>query len=214
MGMCYSLRCGGDHHLPISAYPAGGDAAELQAAKKENSKSKEKADRKRSQSIDKSLRAEKREYKQTHRLLLLGERGSEPCGEAPLGVCVAAAAGRGSRRREPDSFCLVFHLFLRLSRRDTHTQTLILVPSWPVGLGRLSAPRGRHLFAWSFSPRLSLLCNSVCPSSLLSSFLHHRKRDCHCGKGSFSAFAFSGIDIYITSIIVPLLSTVSACLAN
>uniref|UniRef100_A0A8C6VGN7 Uncharacterized protein n=1 Tax=Naja naja TaxID=35670 RepID=A0A8C6VGN7_NAJNA len=43
-------------------------------AKKENSRIKEKADRKRSQSIDKSLKAEKREYKQTHRLLLLGER--------------------------------------------------------------------------------------------------------------------------------------------
>ncbi|XP_019365307.1 PREDICTED: guanine nucleotide-binding protein G(s) subunit alpha-like, partial [Gavialis gangeticus] len=33
---------------------------------------KEKADKKRSKSIDKTLKAEKREYKQTHRLLLLG----------------------------------------------------------------------------------------------------------------------------------------------
>ncbi|KAJ7417105.1 hypothetical protein WISP_66288 [Willisornis vidua] len=38
---------------------------------------KERADKKRSKSIDKTLKAEKREYKQTHRLLLLGEWGGE-----------------------------------------------------------------------------------------------------------------------------------------
>lgn len=33
-----------------------------------------KAENKRSRNIDKTLKAEKREYKQTHRLLLLGKR--------------------------------------------------------------------------------------------------------------------------------------------
>lgn len=149
MGMCYSLRCGGDHHLPISAYPAGGDAAELQAAKKENSKSKEKADRKRSQSIDKSLRAEKREYRQTHRLLLLGERGSE---RALRGGAVGRVCGCGSWAREPSKGVGFLLSGIPSPSFSIRTQTLILVPSWPVGLGRLSAPRGRHLFAWSPPP--------------------------------------------------------------
>nr|XP_028591143.1 guanine nucleotide-binding protein G(s) subunit alpha-like isoform X1 [Podarcis muralis] len=80
MGMCYSLRPGGDH-LPIPSYgnvevevvDRGGECPAAIAVKlKQDIKAKEKADIKRSKSIDKSLKAEKRQYKQTHRLLLLG----------------------------------------------------------------------------------------------------------------------------------------------
>ncbi|XP_060628019.2 guanine nucleotide-binding protein G(s) subunit alpha isoform X1 [Anolis sagrei] len=68
MGMCYSLRSGGDP-LPISAHvEAEGRGGEW----KTHLRLQEKAERKRSKIIDKSLKVEKREYKQTHRLLLLG----------------------------------------------------------------------------------------------------------------------------------------------
>lgn len=88
MGLCSSLRPRllGGAHPPIPAYvPAeaaaegserggggeGGPSARL--ATKQALKAKQKADLLRSKRIDKSLKAEKREYKQTHRLLLLGE---------------------------------------------------------------------------------------------------------------------------------------------
>ncbi|KAL8179557.1 UNVERIFIED_CONTAM: hypothetical protein K2H54_068348 [Gekko kuhli] len=82
MGMCSSLRPRllGGAHPPIPPYVpgdaevsgGGGDGPLGRTATKEEIKAKLKADRKRSKSIDKSLKAEKREYKQTHRLLLLG----------------------------------------------------------------------------------------------------------------------------------------------
>ncbi|KAE8574487.1 hypothetical protein XENTR_v10003455 [Xenopus tropicalis] len=80
MGMCYSLRARliGTHH-PIT-YPSGtscalggDDAADPNCPRvRDEIRAKLKADIKRSRSIDKTLKAEKREYKQIHRLLLLG----------------------------------------------------------------------------------------------------------------------------------------------
>nr|XP_006125387.1 guanine nucleotide-binding protein G(s) subunit alpha isoform X1 [Pelodiscus sinensis]XP_025041545.1 guanine nucleotide-binding protein G(s) subunit alpha isoform X2 [Pelodiscus sinensis] len=81
MGMCYSLRARliGAHHA--IAYGGDGDphAGPLEHADpqlihrlRQELVAKEKADKKRSKSIDKTLKAEKREYKHTHRLLLLG----------------------------------------------------------------------------------------------------------------------------------------------
>uniref|UniRef100_A0A803ST59 Guanine nucleotide-binding protein G(s) subunit alpha n=1 Tax=Anolis carolinensis TaxID=28377 RepID=A0A803ST59_ANOCA len=72
MGMCYSLRSGGDP-LPISAHVAGeAEMAGRGGEWKTHLRLQEKAERNRSKIIDKSLKVEKREYKQTHRLLLLG----------------------------------------------------------------------------------------------------------------------------------------------
>lgn len=91
MGTCYSLRSRllGPHAASSIAYPGprtasagGGDGeaghneqadGQLRERLRADEKARLKADKKRSRSIDKSLKAEKREYKQTHRLLLLGE---------------------------------------------------------------------------------------------------------------------------------------------
>ncbi|XP_043945905.1 guanine nucleotide-binding protein G(s) subunit alpha isoform X1 [Protopterus annectens] len=100
MGKCYSLlrsRLFGDHrsentiYYPVNGAPAShtevggadGAAGQLQDASgatdpllrrrlREEEKAKLKQDKKRSRSIDKTLRAEKQEYLQIHRLLLLG----------------------------------------------------------------------------------------------------------------------------------------------
>ncbi|XP_041061243.1 guanine nucleotide-binding protein G(s) subunit alpha isoform X1 [Carcharodon carcharias] len=94
MGTCYSLRSRliGPHTASSIAYSGGRQAnaaanaggGEGEAGQQEHpdgqlrerlraeEKARLKADKKRSRSIDKSLKAEKREYKQTHRLLLLG----------------------------------------------------------------------------------------------------------------------------------------------
>ncbi|XP_038225502.2 guanine nucleotide-binding protein G(s) subunit alpha isoform X4 [Dermochelys coriacea] len=81
MGLCYSLRARllGAH--PSIAYGGDGEphAGQLEHADpqlihrlRDELIAREKAEKKRSKSIDKTLKAEKREYKQTHRLLLLG----------------------------------------------------------------------------------------------------------------------------------------------
>eukprot|EP00061_Rhincodon_typus_P014339 g41294.t1 len=91
MGTCYSLRSRliGPHSASSIAYSGGrptnaiagggeGEAGQhehpdgqLRERLRSEEKARLKADKKRSRSIDKSLKAEKREYKQTHRLLLL-----------------------------------------------------------------------------------------------------------------------------------------------
>ncbi|XP_061865481.1 guanine nucleotide-binding protein G(s) subunit alpha isoform X1 [Colius striatus] len=87
MGLCYSLRSrlaaahpsvpyggrGGEADIAPSAAAAGehGDP-QVRHRLRQDLVAKERADKKRSKSIDKTLKAEKREYKQTHRLLLLG----------------------------------------------------------------------------------------------------------------------------------------------
>ncbi|XP_074868226.1 guanine nucleotide-binding protein G(s) subunit alpha isoform X3 [Carettochelys insculpta] len=81
MGMCHSLRARLIGAHPSIAYGGEGEphAGALEHADpqlihrlRQELIAKEKADKKRSKSIDKTLKAEKRAYKQTHRLLLLG----------------------------------------------------------------------------------------------------------------------------------------------
>ena len=98
MGLCYSLRSRLAAAHPSVPYGGRGEADPAAAEQqqcgdpqvrhrlRQDLVAKERADKKRSKSIDKTLKAEKREYKQTHRLLLLGERG---------------AGGGGARRRLP-----------------------------------------------------------------------------------------------------------------
>ncbi|KAK2520648.1 hypothetical protein Q9233_011284 [Columba guinea] len=86
MGLCYSLRSrlaaahpsapyGGRGEVDIPSSAAAGEHGDPQVRHRlrQDLVAKERADKKRSKSIDKTLKAEKREYKQTHRLLLLGE---------------------------------------------------------------------------------------------------------------------------------------------
>lgn len=88
MGMCHSFRS----RLSQSAisYTGGRTGAspgidvesghlescdlQLRERRRVEESARVKAENKRSRNIDKSLKAEKREYKQTHRLLLLGKR--------------------------------------------------------------------------------------------------------------------------------------------
>lgn len=105
MGLCYSLRSRLAAAHPSVPYGSRGEAdpaAEQQQCGdpqvrhrlRQDLVAKERADKKRSKSIDKTLKAEKREYKQTHRLLLLGERGAGGGGEsAAPGRCGAARRG-------------------------------------------------------------------------------------------------------------------------
>ncbi|RXM92982.1 hypothetical protein EOD39_19562 [Acipenser ruthenus] len=89
MGVCHSLRSrvigpqssiaytgrgggtggteGDQGHADLASDP------QLRDRLRAEEKARMKAENKRSRSIDKSLKAEKREYKQTHRLLLLGQ---------------------------------------------------------------------------------------------------------------------------------------------
>ncbi|GAB0197468.1 guanine nucleotide-binding protein G(s) subunit alpha [Grus japonensis] len=84
MGLCYSLRSrlaaahpsapyGGRVEADIPPSAAAGEHGDPQVRHRlrQDLLAKERADKKRSKSIDKTLKAEKREYKQTHRLLLL-----------------------------------------------------------------------------------------------------------------------------------------------
>ncbi|XP_066558234.1 GNAS complex locus isoform X2 [Amia ocellicauda] len=85
MGMCHSLRSrliGPQSAVAYSGRAGGGEAdaghldsaadSELRDRRRVEERARIKAENKRSRNIDKSLKAEKREYKQTHRLLLLG----------------------------------------------------------------------------------------------------------------------------------------------
>ncbi|KAJ7398968.1 guanine nucleotide-binding protein G(s) subunit alpha-like protein [Pitangus sulphuratus] len=85
MGLCYSLRSRLAAAHPSAPYGGRGEpdtpgaAAEhgdpqVRHRLRQDLVAKERADKKRSKSIDKTLKAEKREYKQTHRLLLLGNK--------------------------------------------------------------------------------------------------------------------------------------------
>lgn len=85
MGLCYSLRSRLAAARPSVPYGGRGEAdpppvtaehgdPQVRHRLRQDLVAKERADKKRSKSIDKTLKAEKREYKQTHRLLLLGER--------------------------------------------------------------------------------------------------------------------------------------------
>ena len=58
----------GEPGQPHSSVP------QLREQRRGEERARLKAENKRSRNIDKSLKAEKREYKQTHRLLLLGKR--------------------------------------------------------------------------------------------------------------------------------------------
>lgn len=104
MGLCYSLRSRLAAAHPSAPYGGPADAAPPAAAGehgdpqvrhrlRQDLVAKERADKKRSKSIDKTLKAEKREYKQTHRLLLLGEARRERGGAAGPGRCGADRAG-------------------------------------------------------------------------------------------------------------------------
>ncbi|KAI1899952.1 hypothetical protein AGOR_G00067220 [Albula goreensis] len=89
MGMCHSLRSrliGPQSAITYTGRTggsAGGDGEtgqpdyttdpQLRDRLRVEEKARIKAENKRSRNIDKSLKAEKREYKQTHRLLLLGK---------------------------------------------------------------------------------------------------------------------------------------------
>lgn len=124
MGLCYSLRSRLAAAHPSAPYGSRGEPDTPAAAEhgdpqvrhrlRQDLVAKERADKKRSKSIDKTLKAEKREYKQTHRLLLLGERGGavrpgparQVRGPRPLpvpgraeGAAAAGAPGRGGRAR-------------------------------------------------------------------------------------------------------------------
>ncbi|CDQ71368.1 unnamed protein product [Oncorhynchus mykiss] len=88
MGMCHSFRSRiiGPHSSITYSGRTGANAGldgepgqqdncsdlELRDQRRVEEKARIKAEIKRSRNIDKSLKAEKREYKQTHRLLLLG----------------------------------------------------------------------------------------------------------------------------------------------
>lgn len=123
MGLCYSLRSrlaaahpsapyggrgGGEADIPPSTAAAAAAAEhgdpQVRHRLRQDLVAKERADKKRSKSIDKTLKAEKREYKQTHRLLLLGEPGRERGGSARSGparqvrVGPEAAVRAGARR--------------------------------------------------------------------------------------------------------------------
>lgn len=85
--MCYSLRSRliGPQSAITYAGRAGGGAGidgesgqadsdpQMRDRRRVEERARIKAENKRSRNIDKTLKAEKREYKQTHRLLLLGE---------------------------------------------------------------------------------------------------------------------------------------------
>lgn len=89
MGMCHSFRSRiiGPHSSITYSGRTGANAGldgepgqqdncsdlELRDQRRVEEKARIKAEIKRSRNIDKSLKAEKREYKQTHRLLLLGK---------------------------------------------------------------------------------------------------------------------------------------------
>lgn len=108
MGLCYSLRSRLAAAHPSVPYGGRGEADPAAAAEQQQQcgdpqvrhrlrqdlVAKERADKKRSKSIDKTLKAEKREYKQTHRLLLLGERGAGGGGEPTASRRLPAGAGR------------------------------------------------------------------------------------------------------------------------
>uniref|UniRef100_A0A8C3BXZ6 Guanine nucleotide-binding protein G(s) subunit alpha n=1 Tax=Cairina moschata TaxID=8855 RepID=A0A8C3BXZ6_CAIMO len=83
MGLCYSLRSRLAAARPSVPYGGRGEGdpppvtaehgdPQVRHRLRQDLVAKERADKKRSKSIDKTLKAEKREYKQTHRLLLLG----------------------------------------------------------------------------------------------------------------------------------------------
>lgn len=113
MGLCYSLRSRLAAARPSVPYGGRGEAdpppvtaehgdPQVRHRLRQDLVAKERADKKRSKSIDKTLKAEKREYKQTHRLLLLGERRAgrgrrlPPGGEPGTGV--RHRPGGGGRR--------------------------------------------------------------------------------------------------------------------
>lgn len=77
MGMCSSLRPRllGDHALSCTSESGSGGNEDGCNTDTDSSKlrTQQKADKKRSRIIDDMLKAEKRAYKQIHRLLLLGE---------------------------------------------------------------------------------------------------------------------------------------------
>lgn len=112
MGLCYSLRSrlaaahpsapyGGRGEVDIPSSAAAGEHGDPQVRHRlrQDLVAKERADKKRSKSIDKTLKAEKREYKQTHRLLLLGECGRERGGSArQVRGGPEAAVSAGARR--------------------------------------------------------------------------------------------------------------------
>ena len=116
MGLCYSLRSRLAAAHPSVPYGGRGEADPAAAEQqqqcgdpqvrhrlRQDLVAKERADKKRSKSIDKTLKAEKREYKQTHRLLLLGERGAGGGGEKrAAAVCLPLRAGR-TRRKETNA---------------------------------------------------------------------------------------------------------------
>ncbi|MFT7801282.1 guanine nucleotide-binding protein G(s) subunit alpha isoform X1 [Arapaima gigas] len=107
MGMCHSLRSrligpqsavtyngrAGDADA-VAAADQSSEAQVRERRRRLEERARTKAENKRSRNIDKSLKAEKREYKQTHRLLLLGESHVEPLSERNSeGVSVGVHVG-------------------------------------------------------------------------------------------------------------------------
>uniref|UniRef100_A0A8C4X821 Guanine nucleotide-binding protein G(s) subunit alpha n=1 Tax=Erpetoichthys calabaricus TaxID=27687 RepID=A0A8C4X821_ERPCA len=72
MGICQSLRSRLIGPQSAVSRSGEGDASSAVERLRAEEKTRLKAESKRSRSIDKKLKAEKRQYKQTHRLLLLG----------------------------------------------------------------------------------------------------------------------------------------------
>lgn len=114
MGLCYSLRSRLAAAHPSAPYGGPADAGPPPAAAagehgdpqvrhrlRQDLVAKERADKKRSKSIDKTLKAEKREYKQTHRLLLLGEARRERSGAGRRGGARQVRGGPGRTGTRP-----------------------------------------------------------------------------------------------------------------
>lgn len=106
MGLCYSLRSRLAAARPSVPYGGRGEGdpppvtaehgdPQVRHRLRQDLVAKERADKKRSKSIDKTLKAEKREYKQTHRLLLLGEQRAGRGRRLPPG----GEPGTGARHR-------------------------------------------------------------------------------------------------------------------
>lgn len=142
MGLCYSLRSRLAAARPSVPYGGRGEAdpppvtaehgdPQVRHRLRQDLVAKERADKKRSKSIDKTLKAEKREYKQTHRLLLLGERRAGRGRRLPPG----GEPGTGARHRPGGG-----------SGRWLHLE------GEPAGVGGTPPSRGRRWGLWEVFP--------------------------------------------------------------